>query len=114
MQGFVESRTAFGAQVYTDEAAANVDIDRLYKAVKHSVDECVDGMAHTNGLESLWAMLKRGYHGVYHHISAKHLYRYVAEFAGRRNIRGENTMDQMMEAVTRMVGKRRMYRDLVS
>ena len=40
-------------------------------------------MAHTNGMESFWAMLKRGYHGVYHQFSVKHLHRYVGEFEGQ-------------------------------
>ena len=59
-------------------------------------------------------MLKRGYHGVYHHMSHKHLHRYVAEFAGRHNIREKVTMKQMETVVTGMVGKRLMYRDLVA
>ena len=41
--------------------------------VKHSISEYVNGMAHTNGIESFWALLKRGYHGTYHHMSEKHL-----------------------------------------
>ena len=44
-------------------------------------------MAHTNGIESFWAMLKRGYHGTFHHLSAKHLQRYIDEFATRHNLR---------------------------
>ena len=36
----------------------------------------VDGMAHTNGVESFWSMLKRGYHGTYHYMSPKHLWTY--------------------------------------
>ena len=55
------------------------------------MSEYVDGMAHTNGIESHWAMLKRGYHGVYHQMSAKHLGRYVTEFAGRHNDRMAGT-----------------------
>ena len=43
----------------------------------------MNGMAHTNGVESFWSMLKRGYHGVYHHMSPKHLQRYVDAFAWR-------------------------------
>ena len=65
-----------------------------HKAVNHSVGEYVRGMAHTNGIESFWAMLKRGYHGTYLHMSAKHLDRYVTEFAGRHNVREANTIDQ--------------------
>ena len=44
-------------------------------------------MAHTNGIESFWAMLKRAHQGVYHKISPKHLQLYVNEFAGRHGIR---------------------------
>ena len=53
------------------------------------------GMAHTQGIESFWAALKRGYHGTYHKMSEKHLDRYVSEFAGRHNHRPLDTIDQM-------------------
>ena len=43
------------------------------------VAEYVNGQASTNGVESFWAALKRGYHGVYHHMSPKHLDRYVTD-----------------------------------
>ena len=69
LQGFVESRTEATAQVYTDEAAAYHGLNRPHEAVKHSAKEYVHGMAHTNGIESHWAMLKRGYVGVYHQMS---------------------------------------------
>ena len=49
--------------------------------------------AHTNGIESFWAALKRGYHGTYHHMSVKHLGRYVGEFEGRHNDRPADTVD---------------------
>ena len=71
-------------------------------------------MAHTNGVESFWSMLKRGYHGVYHHMSPKHLQRYVDEFAGRHNIREMDTIDQMRHVVAGLVGKRLLYRDLIA
>ena len=81
--------------------------------MKHSVGEYVNGMAHTNGVESFWSMLKRAHKGVYHKLSAKHLQRYVSEFAGRQNIREMDTIRQMEHVVAAMVGRRLMYRDLV-
>ena len=59
-------------------------------------------------------MLKRGYHGTYHHMSAKHLDRYVTEFSGRHNDREADTIDQMAATARGMVGKRLRYQDLVA
>ena len=71
-------------------------------------------MAHTNGIESFWSMLKRGYQGTFHHFSEKHLDRYVGEFAGRHNIRNADTADQMTIIARQTVGKRLRYRELVA
>lgn len=71
-------------------------------------------MAHTNGVESFWASLKRGYNGVYHQMSAKHLDRYVAEFSGRHNDRPADTVDQIRRLVRGMDGKRLRYQDLTA
>lgn len=59
-------------------------------------------MAHMNGIESFWAMLKLGYVGTYHKMSAKHLNRYVNEFVVRHNIRDLDTIEQLM-VITRMM-----------
>lgn len=52
-----------------------------HATVNHSIGEYVRGEAHTNGVESFWAMLKRGYYGTYHKMSPKHLQKYLDEFA---------------------------------
>ena len=113
LHGFVHHHAALGATVYTDDAAAYRGMRGIeHEAVKHSVGEYVRDMAHTNGIESFWSMLKRGYHGTYHQMSAKHLQRYVNEFSGRHNVRDQDTIDQMSGVVAGMVGRRLMYRDL--
>ena len=113
LQGFVEDRTEPYALVYTDEAAAYTGMSRVHKAVRHSVGEYVRGQASTNGIESFWAMLKRGYQGSYHQMSPKHLHRYVNEFSGRHDDRPLDTLDQMDRMAEGTVGKRLKYEDLI-
>ena len=113
LQGFVRSRVTDGAKVYTDDAAGYKGLPN-HKTVKHSVSEYVNGQAHTNGMESFWGMLKRGYHGTYHRMSPKHLQRYVNEFSGRYNIRPLDTIQQMRAIVRGLEGKRLRYRELVA
>ena len=114
LQKFVADTAANGATVYTDDAAAYKGMPFDHASVRHSVGEFVDGMAHTNGIESFWSMLKRAHKGVYHKISAKHLQRYVDEFSGRHGVRERDTSDQMQSIVAGMVGKRLIYRELVA
>ena len=104
--------TAPGALVCTDEKASYRKLP-LHESVNHGIGQYVDGQAHTNGIESFWAMLKRGYHGTYHRMSPKHLQRYVAEFAGRNNDRPLDTLDQMRRIVRSMDRKRLTYRALI-
>lgn len=65
------------------------------------------------GMESFWSMLKRGYHGVYHKMSEKHLHRYIAEFAGSQNAHPLDTDDQMAAVVRGADGTQLRYADLV-
>ena len=70
--------------------------------------------AHTNGMEAFWGTFKRSYHGTYHHISDKHLNRYVGQFAGKYNIQDLDTEDQLAFIVLGMVGVRLRYVDLTA
>ena len=65
-------------------------------------------------MESHWAALKRGYDGVYHHMSAKHLPRYVTEFEGRHNRRPLDTADQIAVMAKGAEGKSLRYADLIA
>lgn len=100
--------------VYTDDHRSYQGIPFKHQTVVHSVSQYVDGQAHTNGIERFWATLKRGYHGTYHHMSPKHLNRYVGEFAGRHNARPRDTAYQMTAVVRNMNGKRLTYRELIA
>lgn len=99
-------------QVYSDESFVYNRVGN-HASVKHKSGECVRGDVHTNGIESFWALFKRGFHGTYHRMSPKHLHRYINDFAGRHNIRSRGTIDQMQDWVAALVGKRLLYRDLV-
>ena len=69
LQGFVLASALAGATVYTDDAKGYRGVPFEHQAVKHSISEYVRDQAHTNGIESFWALLKRGYHGTYHHMT---------------------------------------------
>ena len=110
LHGFIGDHADPGATVYTDDFGAYKGMPFRHESVNHSVGEYVRAQAHTNGIESFWAMLKRGYQGAYHHMSEKHLQRYVSEFARRHNIREADTVAQMSEVFAGMIGQRLMYR----
>ena len=114
LQGFIVEHTEPASAVYTDDAAAYQGMPRFHRSVKHSVKEFVNEMAHTNGIESVWAVLKRGYNGVYHQWSAKHTARYVNEFTFRLsqgNVR-LTTMKRLDNLVRGAMGKRLSYKTL--
>ncbi len=113
LQGFVAENVEPGAKVYTDDHGGYVGLPN-HETVRHSVKEYVNGMAHTNGIESFWSMLKRGHKGVYHKMSPKHLHRYVNEFAGRHNQREDDTIDQMAAVARGLGGKRLQYKELTA
>ena len=114
LHGFVAENVRPGSMVYTDEHLSYRRMPGVrHRAVNHGVGEYVDGQAHVNGLESFWSLLKRGYHGTFHHVSEKHLGRYVNEFAGRHSRRDLGTLAQMALIARTMDGRRLTYRQLI-
>lgn len=114
IQSNVRDRVAPGATLCTDEHAAYRGMPEYqHQIVNHSAKQFVDGMAHTNGIESVWAVLKRGFYGVYHSFSEKHLQRYVDEFAFRLN-EGNckvQTLDRIEAMLVKTIGARLTYLD---
>ena len=117
LQRFVKTHCEPQSQIYSDQNASYAGLrERGYRveSVNHSVKEYVRDQAHTNGIESFWALLKRGYHGTYHKMSPKQLQRYVNEFAGRHNARKADTIEQMALIAKGLIGKRLPYRQLTA
>ena len=67
----------------------------IHGKIDHSVTFCI-GDLHTNNIESFWALLKRGVVGSYHHVSRKHLQRYVDEYCWRTNGPKEDGFDTLL------------------
>lgn len=114
----VHSRVDYGSILHTDEAAAYGSLDGLFyqcKTINHRTGEYVRDGVSTNSIESVWAVLKRGLHGVYHHASPKHLRRYVDEFTFRLNDGNVkiHTLDRLDSFVAATARKRLTYARLI-
>jgi transposase-like protein len=112
----IQKEVALGSTVCTDEHRAYSGLaGYTRKAVSHSGRIYVEGDAHTNGIESFWALFKRAYHGIYHQMSRKHLQRYVNECAFRVN-RKTFTLAEMFSEVMQKTadGKRLPYKQLIA
>lgn len=114
LQSAIVEHVKRNAALYTDSHKAYEGI-KGYKhgVVNHSEGEYVREQAHTNGIESFWALLKRGYYGTFHHMTFKHLHRYVNEFAARHNL-GTDTMHCIGEITDNMIGGRLTYFQLTN
>jgi transposase-like protein len=107
-----------GSALHTDEHGSYQGLGLRYDhaSVNHSAKEYVRGNVTTNGIESVWAVMKRGMHGVYHHASAKHLGRYVDEFTFRLNEGNVkiHTMDRLNSFIHQSSGRRLTYARLIA
>jgi len=114
LKGVIRGYVSKGSTVYTDSHRGYQGLSGYnHHAVNHGVGEYVRDQAHTNGIESFWALLKRGYYGIYHHMSAKHLHRYVNEFSFRHNTANVSTLQFIEMTAGRMMGQRLTYKELI-
>ena len=105
--------------IYTDEHGSYDGLDEEgyeHDTVNHGAGEYVDGNVHTNNIESVWAVFKRGLKGIYHHVSVKHLGRYVDEYAFRLNEGAcdNHTMNRIAAMLRGAQGKRVTFDDLTA
>jgi transposase-like protein len=104
------------SDLHTDESPIYTALGKEFSAhntINHSRNEYVRGNVHTNTVENLWSVFKRGMRGVYQHCGEAHLHRYLAEFAFRHNNRSalkisdRERTGKIMEGIE---GKRLTYR----
>lgn len=115
----VHKHIEVGSTLNTDEHAGYQGLGGLFfdhKTINHAAKEYVRDDISTNGIESVWAVMKRGLHGIYHHASAKHLRRYVDEFTFRLNEGNVrvHTLDRLHSFVDATVGHRITYQKLIA
>jgi transposase-like protein len=128
----IEKQVEKGAMIYSDEARQYLTLKNIgygHEVVNHgdgkyvkkysrrlgSAKKIVDFMATTNGIESVWALLKRGFYGTHHKFSNEHLQGYINESVFRLNEGNCKfpTMQRVNAIVDNCVGKRITYRQLV-
>ena len=104
------------SRLHTDERKLYLRIGpemASHETVRHSAKEYVRGDVHTNTVENVFSVFKRGMKGIYQHCAEKHLHRYLAEFDFRYNARvalGVNDEARAERALKGVVGKRLTYR----
>lgn len=108
-----------GSTIHTDEHGGYRGLDGMFynhQRVDHSAREYVRDGVTTNGIESVWAVMKRGLHGVYHHASEKHLHRYVDEFTFRLNDGHvkRHTLERLASFAKAAFGPRITYKELIA
>ncbi|MDI1294823.1 MAG: IS1595 family transposase [bacterium] len=117
--GFANRHVQVGSTIHTDESAIYNRVGGLlytHETINHGAGEYARGDVTTNGIESVFAVLKRGIHGVYHHASPKHLHRYVGEFAFRLGDGdvSRHTLDRLASLFGAALGCRLTYKDLIA
>lgn len=114
LQNFIIANVKPGTTVYTDEHGSYAGMPYPHGFVCHGAKQYVDGVVHTNSIESFWSGIKRAYKGVYHYMSFKHLQRYVDEFCFRHNTAKLGTMEFIEETFDNMIRRRLTYRRLIN
>lgn len=115
----IHKHIEIGSMIHSDEHAAYRGLGGLFfgrETVNHSAGEFSRDGVHTNSIESVWAVMKRGVHGVYHQVSRKHLRRYVDEFAFRLNEGNVKVHTfKRLDSMIALVGNRRItYKELTA
>ena len=110
----IRSNIEKGSTVYTDTSQSYRGLwGYVHDSVNHGAKEYVRGKVYTNSIESFWAIIKRGYKGVYHKWSRKHLQRYIQEYTARFNMRNLSPIDRMKTSIINGFNRYLSYKELV-
>jgi len=117
VQGIIGEHVKPGSTIMTDEHVSFTGLSRSYvhHTVNHSAGEYVrDYCIHTNGIEGVWALLKRQIIGIHHFVSPKHLSRYLDEMTWRFNRRDMPDGGRVNSLIAFAEGRRLTYRELAA
>jgi len=119
LENTVRRNVEKGSTVHTDEFSGYqglADMSYVHKTVNHALKQYSRNGVTVNGVESVWAVIRRGLHGVYHHASKKHLGRYVNEFTWRLNDGNvaRHTLQRLNSFLDAVVGRRITYKELTA
>ncbi len=118
LQTAVNQNVELGSTIHTDEYRSYQGLGKNFKhqTVNHGEQKYVEKGVTTNGIESVFAVMRRGMHGVYHHASKKHIARYVNEFTWRLNDGNvaRHTLDRLDSLVGATAGRRITYKELIA
>lgn len=118
INGVIDEHVEVGSTVHTDEFGSYIPLKKKFKheTINHRYGEYARDDVTTNGIESVWAVMRHGLHGIYHHASEKHLHRYVQEFTFRLNEGNvkHHTLERLDSFVANVAGKRLTYKALIA
>ncbi len=118
VKNVVEENVEEGSMLHTDESSSYDKLKKDYghASVNHSKGEFSRDGVTTNSVESVWAVMKRGVYGVYHHVSDKHLARYANEFAFRLNDGNvkRHTLERLESLTAVCIGSHITYQELIA
>lgn len=100
-------------RLMTDELGAYRQIGKRFashETVEHGAKEYVRGDVHINTAEGYFSQLKRSIDGTHHHVSRRHLHRYLSEFDHRYNTRTDADGERTVQTIRQAKGKRLRYR----
>ncbi len=115
----IAENTHLSCRIITDEYPNYRSIGKAFAGghefVRHVAGQYVKPGTdiHSNSIEGVFSLLKRGVYGTFHSVSKKHLPNYLNEFEFRFNTRKSDDGERVSAAIKAADGKRLMYRESV-